>query len=281
MITWIVIVANVLFSLQGFNNRIFFEKNLFQIDPILRGKEYIRLITSTLLHANYIHLGLNMYVFFTFVGMIQTNFSQYGILNVYTGSLIGGNLLALYIHRNHGSYRAVGASGAVSGIVYASILLNPDMGLTLLIFPIASIPGWLFGILYILYTIFGIHKQSGNIGHEAHLGGAIAGLIITILYYPSLLSEQGLLITGMLVPTLVFLFIIVRYPEFRITGKLSKLGKLGRFNKFKLPQSERKKSIRDTENIERAELNRILDKINQRGMNSLSSEERDFLNTYR
>lgn len=274
-------MANVLFSLQGFNNRIFFEKNLFQIDPILRGKEYIRLITSTLLHANYIHLGLNMYVFFTFVGMIQTNFSQYGILNVYTGSLIGGNLLALYIHRNHGSYRAVGASGAVSGIVYASILLNPDMGLTLLIFPIASIPGWLFGILYILYTIFGIHKQSGNIGHEAHLGGAIAGLIITILYYPSLLSEQGLLITGMLVPTLVFLFIIVRYPEFRITGKLSKLGKLGRFNKFKLPQSERKKSIRDTENIERAELNRILDKINQRGMNSLSSEERDFLNTYR
>jgi len=273
VIEWIILGANVLFSIQGFNNRSFFEKYLFQIDPILKGKEYMRLLSSTFLHANYLHLGLNMYVFYTFVVTIQSHFSDYGILNIYVGSLLAGNLLALFIHREHGDYRAVGASGAVSGIVYASIAIFPENQLTLLIFPIASFPAWVFGVVYILYTIFGVQKQTGNIGHEAHLGGAIGGLIIAILYYPTILNTHGLMIAAMVVPTLAFLFILIRYPSFMITGQIGKINLKTR--------NPRKQSIRDTENLERAELNRILDKINRKGMDSLTQEEQDFLDTYR
>lgn len=275
MIVWLLIGANAVFSWMGFNDRDLFEKYLFRAGSIIHYREYIRLISSAFLHVDYLHLALNMYVFWSFSFSLQHFFTDYGLLNIYAGSLLAGNLLALYIHRHHEDYRAVGASGAVSGIVYASIVLMPQNKLTIILFPFFSFPAWLFGVGYIIYTILGIRNQRGNIGHEAHLGGAIGGLVIALLYYPILLKTQAWIVAAMLVPTIAFLFIIARYPAFLITGKLpfgngSTAGK----------QAKMRSMYRDTENYDRAELNRILDKINEKGVNSLTADEKSFLDRY-
>jgi membrane associated rhomboid family serine protease len=114
----------------------------------------------------------------------------------------------------------LGASGAVSGIVFAAILVDPEMNLYLMFIPI-GIPAWLFGIAYIFYSIYGIRSQAGNIGHEAHLGGAIVGLLIGIALYPFFAISQPLLVGAMLVPSLFFLWILIRDPSFVITGKIN------------------------------------------------------------
>ncbi len=100
----------------------------------------------------------------------------------------------------------MGASGAVSGIVYSSILLFPEMKLVFIFFPI-PLPSYIFGVVYILYSIYGMKKDNDNIGHTAHLGGAIAGSLITILIKPSIIVNQTWLVVFLIFP---FLFLYKR-----------------------------------------------------------------------
>ena len=113
-------------------------------------------------------------------------------------------MLSLFIHRNQGDYDSVGASGAVTGIIFASIALFPGMHIGLLFIPI-SIPAWLFGLVYVLYSIYGIRSGRNNIGHDAHLGGAMIGLIIAIIMQPSALVNNTWAIIIIAVPSLVFI----------------------------------------------------------------------------
>ena len=126
---------------------------------------------------------------------------------VYLGSLIFGNLLSLLFHKNDYSYRAVGASGAVTGVLYSAILLQPDMMLGL--FFIVPIPAYLFGILYLLYSIYGMRAKNDNIGHTAHFGGAIGGYAITLLKEPSLLVNNITMVVLLAIP-IVILFIMAK-----------------------------------------------------------------------
>ena len=122
-------------------------------------------------------------------------------LAVYFGSLLAGNLFAMNFHKKEPYYSAVGASGAVMGIVYSAIMLNPG------IFIPIPIPAYVFGVGYLLYSMFGMKKQWGNIGHSAHLGGAIGGFVLTILLYPSILMTNRLMVIILAVPiVLMFVF---------------------------------------------------------------------------
>ena len=129
---------------------------------------------------------------------------------IFSSSL--GSLLSLYFHKHEYHYSAVGASGAVMGIVYSAIVLNPGMSLYLFFVPI-PIPAYLFGIGYLLYSIYGMKNQMGNIGHDAHFGGAVGGYVITLLLAPWLFSVQPLMI-GLLAIPIIILFILRR------TGKM-------------------------------------------------------------
>ena len=124
---------------------------------------------------------------------------------MYISSLILGNLLSFFFHKDEDSYTAVGASGAVMGILYSAILLRPDMMLGL--FFIIPIPAYVFGIGYLLYTIYGMKKRLGNIGHDAHFGGAVGGYILTLLLAPWILHEHLLMVILLAVP-IVILFIL-------------------------------------------------------------------------
>ena len=173
LVTIIIIAANVIISYKGFSDYSFFDKYKFQVGGVRRG-EQIRMVSSGFLHADTQHLLFNMLSLYFFADVVITLLSPIQFLFVYFGSLLVGSLLSLYFHKNEYHYSAVGASGAVSGIIYSAILLQPGMNLYMFFIPI-PIPAYIFGIGYLLYSIYGMKNQIGNIGHSAHLGGAMGG----------------------------------------------------------------------------------------------------------
>lgn len=200
-----IIVANVLFSYKGFKDRAFFERYKFQIGPIVKG-ERIRLLSSGFLHVDPSHLLFNMITLYFFADPVIQYIGVAKFLVLYFGALLAGSLFALNFHRKEPYYSAVGASGAVMGVVYAAIMLNPGMNLYLFFIPI-PIPAYVFGVGYLLYSMFGMKKQWGNIGHSAHIGGAIGGFLLTVLLYPRVLVENRWMVLVLAVPiVLMFIF---------------------------------------------------------------------------
>ncbi|MEJ6792930.1 MAG: rhomboid family intramembrane serine protease [Lacinutrix sp.] len=200
LVTIILIVVNVLVSIKGFNDFSFFEKYKFNVGAITRG-EKIRMLSSGFLHLNTQHLLFNMVTLFFFANGVIYRIGEVSFLVVYFVSLITGSLLSYYFHKKDYHYSAVGASGAVMGIIYSAILFDPWMEINFFI------PGFVFGIGYLLYSIYGMKKQIGNIGHDAHFGGAVGGYIITIVLAPRLLEQDLIMILLMGLP-IVVLFVM-------------------------------------------------------------------------
>lgn len=125
-----------------------------------------------------------------FAGYVVFSLGSPKFLAIYFSSLYLGNYLSLRYHENQQDYTAVGASGAVSGIVYSAVLLYPDMKLAFLFFPV-PLPGYVIATLYLIYTLYGMKNQQDNIGHTAHFGGAISGLCSTIAFQPSVISSSA------------------------------------------------------------------------------------------
>lgn len=200
----LIILANFLMSKKGFDDYSFLDKFKFQVNRILGG-EKIRMLTSGFLHVDWMHLILNMYVLYMFGGFITSRLGVFSFLIIYFGSLLAGSMYSLSYHKDEPYYSAVGASGAVSGIVYSTILIYPGMNLYLFFIPV-PIPGYVFAIGYLLYSIYGMKKQLGNIGHAAHLGGAIGGFALTLLLRPSLFSTNSLFVILLAIPIVLLLF---------------------------------------------------------------------------
>jgi membrane associated rhomboid family serine protease len=211
LVTILIIGINIIVSLKGFNDFSFFEKHKFNIGGIRRG-EQIRMIASGFLHVDEMHLFFNMFTLYFFADEVIGYLGSVNFLLVYFGSLIVGNLLSFYFHKNEYHYSAVGASGAVTGVLYSAILLNPDMKLYMFFIPIA-IPAYIFGIGYLLYSIYGMKNRVGNIGHDAHFGGAIGGYVITLIL-ATWLFKENLLMVGLLAVPIVLLYVM------RKTGKI-------------------------------------------------------------
>ncbi|MDO6674974.1 rhomboid family intramembrane serine protease [Tenacibaculum sp. 1_MG-2023] len=191
----ILIVANVLVSLKGFNDAVFFDRYKFQVQKILDG-EKIRMLTSGFLHVDWLHLGFNMYALYLFGKVVDSSFGTLNFILIYFASLIAGSMYSLHQYKRVPYYSAVGASGAVSGVIFSSIMLYPGMELIMLPIPV-PIPGYVFGVGYLLYSIYGMKNQVGNIGHSAHLGGAIGGYLITLLLRPSVITNHTVMIVIM------------------------------------------------------------------------------------
>lgn len=196
----LLIILNIYFSYRGFNNINFFNKYKFNPTFIKKG-EAIRYVSSGFLHVDTTHLIVNMFTFYFFADSVIYRVGEVSFLIIYFVSLVFGNVLTYRLNRNNPNYNAVGASGAVMGIVYASILLNPSMTLFLIVIPM---PGYLFGIGYLFYSIYSMKQRNDNIGHEAHLGGAIAGFFTTILISPSVLFNNMFTVAVLLIPIVYF-----------------------------------------------------------------------------
>ena len=200
-----IMAANVLVSLRGFNSSVFFDRYKFSISAIQAGQKE-RMVTSGFLHVDISHLFLNMFTLYFFAPVVISWFGSIRFLIIYLVSLIAGSLLALFFHKNEPFYSAVGASGAVMGVLYAAILLNPDMQLGIMFIPI-PLPAYVLGIAYLLYSIWGMKSRMGNIGHTAHFGGAIGGYATTLLFKPELFVTDTLIIVLLAIP-IIILFVL-------------------------------------------------------------------------
>lgn len=192
-----IIVANAVISYKGFNDLSFFRKYEFHVGSIRSG-EQIRMLSSGFLHVDMMHLIFNMLTLYFFAPVVLSWLGTLSFVLIYFGSLIFGNLLTMMFHKNDYSYRAVGASGAVTGILYSAILLQPNMMLG--VFFIIPMPAYIFGIVYLLYSIYGMKAKNDNIGHTAHFGGAIGGYLITLIKEPSMLTDNTLMVILLAIP---------------------------------------------------------------------------------
>ncbi len=200
-----IMAANVLASLKGFSDSTFFDRYKFLINAIRAGQRE-RMVTSGFLHVDIAHLFFNMFTLYFFADVVIGWLGPGKFLIMYFVSLLGGSLLALFFHKDEPYYSAVGASGAVTGILYAAILLNPDMQLGIMFIPI-PLPAYVLGIGYLLYSIYGMKSRLGNIGHTAHFGGAIGGFATTLLFKPELLVTDTLIVVLLAIP-IIILFVL-------------------------------------------------------------------------
>lgn len=194
MITLIIIVVTCVFSIIGFNRPDVMMKFNFNAYKIFHHKEYYRLITHAFLHVDWMHLIVNMFVFWSFGRAVQMYFDYYISTNttfyfliLYFGSIISSTLYDLAKHKHDIYYNAVGASGAVSAIVYCSIFFAPLS--KLYFFGVIPITGIVFGILYLAYSWYLGKKGIDNIGHNAHFWGAIFGFLYPMAIKVSLFGH--------------------------------------------------------------------------------------------
>src|SRR4051794_19159795 len=208
----LLIIANVAISYKGFKDAAFLERYKFEVEKILIYKDYKRLVTSSFLHVNWLHLIFNMFALYFFSGPLEGYVGSIQFLLIYFASAVGGDLFSLLFHKNQSFYSSVGASGAICGIIFASIALFPGMRIGLFPLPF-SVPGWLFGIAFVLYSIYGIRSRRSNSGHDAHLAGALIGMLVALLFEPAALAANYITILLIAVPTIAFIYIIVTMPH--------------------------------------------------------------------
>lgn len=205
----IVIAATALVSYVAFQNISVFEKYKFNVGAIKNRKEYIRLVSAGFLHGDWMHLLFNMMTLYFFGPIVVQVFGEIGFLVVYFGSIILGNLFSLYLYQNQSWYSAIGASGGVSGILFTSIAMIPDLGIYFFFIPI-PIPGYIFGVLYFSYSVYSMlnPRQGDNIGHAAHLGGAFFGLVFAVALQPERAIENALYLGIMALPLLYMSYMV-------------------------------------------------------------------------
>ncbi|HOK60689.1 MAG: rhomboid family intramembrane serine protease [Tenuifilum sp.] len=203
--TYIIIAITAIVSFAAFGNSILFQQLLLNPYIVFKRNEWYRLISHAFVHANFLHLFVNMIVLLSFgryvesilkqlqsigsIGMHQVHF-----LILYLGAAIVSSLTTLRKHKNDPYYQSVGASGAVSAIVFFSIFFSPLEKLYLM--AIIPIPGIVFAIAYLFYSNYMSRKGGDNINHDAHFVGAVFGFIYPILIDPKLffffLKQLGL-----------------------------------------------------------------------------------------
>lgn len=198
----IIIAITAFVSFKGFNDPYFVSKYDFHVGRIRSG-EQIRMFSSGFLHADLQHLVLNMLTLYFFAPAVTFFLGSFGLVLVYIGSLLSGSLLTLYLHKDEYNYRALGASGAVMGVVFSSILLMPEAKINFFI------PAWIFGIFYLFYSIYGMKSRRDNIGHTAHFGGAVGGYALTLFRMPELFQTDLKTVIILAVP-IVILFVMNR-----------------------------------------------------------------------
>lgn len=199
MITYIIIGITLLISFSCFSNRELFNKLAFIPYRMVRNKEWYRVITHGFVHADSLHLLVNMFTFWSFGTYIEKYFRYMGFntlafVGLYFGGMIIASLFDLIRQHNNPYYVSIGASGAVSAVLFSSILFDP-WG-KILLFAVLPIPGILFGVLYLVYCQYMAKKGGDNINHNAHFYGAVFGFIYPILLEPNLfrvfLTQFGL-----------------------------------------------------------------------------------------
>ncbi|MDB5025870.1 MAG: rhomboid family intrarane serine protease [Mucilaginibacter sp.] len=179
----VIFAITIVVSLVAFSNDDLYAKLILHPYDVSRGKKVYTLITSGFIHADWMHLIFNMLSYFFFAFQLEATLGHWQFALLYMLSMILSDLPSVVKHKNDFWYRSLGASGAISAVVFGAILFNPLSKMMILILPI-PIPAVLFGILYLVYCSYGSKRGQDNINHDAHLFGALSGIMITVLLVP-------------------------------------------------------------------------------------------------
>ena len=193
-VTYVIIAVTIVISLLGFNNRELFERLKHHPYSEVRNKEWHRLISSGFLHGSYIHLGINMFVLYEFGRYVEGYYYQlFGpiagmllFLAMYLLTIIAGDIPTLIRKKNNPQFASIGASGAVSGILFIFVLLDPWNKLLLYgIIPVYAIIG---AVLYLVYSSWASKNSKDMIDHDAHFYGGLFGMLFTVILSPMTLQ---------------------------------------------------------------------------------------------
>ncbi len=195
ILTFVIIAITGFISISAFNNIDLFNNLKFNAYQIKHSGEKYRFFSYALLHSGWMHLIINMYVLYSFGGVVEQSFLvSFGTIGylyfalLYVGGILFSTLYDFKKHKDDIYYNAVGASGAVSAVVFSSILVYPSGSIFL--FPIPfPLPSWVFGIAYLIYSAYMGKKGVDNIGHNAHFWGAIFGIVLTIILVPNVIQN--------------------------------------------------------------------------------------------
>jgi membrane associated rhomboid family serine protease len=192
-ITIILIIISVLVSWQIFNSEALFDKYCFSPERVWHNGEWIRILSGGFLHANTTHLFFNMLSLFFFGPTVEAYFGYvFGSLGsvmyliFYLAAIIIANVPDLLEQKDNYYYRAVGASGAVSAVIYSAILFSPTSTIAFMFIPM---PAFIFGILFLVFSAYMAKRQMDNIGHLAHFSGAVFGFIFPLIFRPTLFMD--------------------------------------------------------------------------------------------
>lgn len=191
-ITLIIIIVTAAISISAFSKSELMYRYQFNPYMVAHRKEWYRFFTHGFLHADWLHLIINMLVLYFFGSVVENYFTHiFGVFKgsvffilLYASSLVAASITTFEKHKNNHYYNAVGASGAVSAILFSSVVFNPWMKIYL--YGIIGLPGIVWAFIYVGYSFYMGRKAQDNINHEAHLWGAIFGFVFTILIKPSI-----------------------------------------------------------------------------------------------
>lgn len=190
-VTIFIIILTALVSVMAFNNAILFERFKFNAFLIRTENSFYRFLSYGILHVDWMHLLVNMFVLYSFGSNVEAIFViQFGSIGyvffalLYILGLIASVVPAYFKHKDNIYYNSVGASGAVSAVLFASIIVYPQGSIYLLFLPI-PIPAFLFGILYLVYSAYMSKRGTDNVGHDAHFWGAVFGVLFTLAIEPA------------------------------------------------------------------------------------------------
>ena len=193
-VTLILIAVNVIFSIIGFSNAAMVDKTIMWPYYVKKEKQYYRFITSGFLHADWMHLFFNMFTLYFFGRNVEVVFASYGLggnvsyLALYFLGLVISDIPSYLKHQDDYNYRALGASGAVSAVVFAAIIFSPWSSIYL--YGAIRISALLYAVLYIAYCVYMGRKNHDNVNHDAHLWGSIFGLAFTVILIATLQPEM-------------------------------------------------------------------------------------------
>jgi membrane associated rhomboid family serine protease len=265
--TLLICVATFIVTWRAFFDEPLRDRLLFRPQNILAHKEWYRLVSSALIHADWMHVGFNLYALYSFGTALELSWGTSVLVLIYGTSVLGGSLLSLFLHRFH-DYAALGASGGVCGVIFATIFLLPGTAVNLFFLP-TGIPGPIFAVLYLVGTFVALRRGIGNIGHDAHFGGAVAGLLWALVFAPHNCLASPVLFGLAVLVALGGLLVLARDP-FQIPGRLPLFNQPQFRPNLRYQRYDESRIRRQTQ----IEIDRILDKVSAQGLDSLTPGER-------
>ena len=191
----IIFVFTIITSLYAFYDNSVYGKFMLHPYSVSKGQNVYTLITSGLIHADWMHLFFNMFTFVAFAFTLERLMGswQFGLL--YFLGLVLSDIPTVFKHKDNFHYNSLGASGAISAVLFSFILFNPTSGIRILFIPF-DIPAYIFGFLYLIYCAYASRNSRDHINHDAHFFGALTGLIFTIIFVPGIIQNFITLLTG-------------------------------------------------------------------------------------